>query len=251
MNAMAETAHVLETLGVGKTYEFDGERVEAVRGVDLAVAAGEFVALMGPSGSGKSTLLHLLGGLLRPTAGEVRLRGRSLSTLSDDELADVRRHDVALVFQAFNLVPVLNVEENIGLPAAIAGATQESIASRVDDLVTRVGLQSKRSRRPSQLSGGEQQRVAIARALMMEPAVLLADEPTGNLDSASSRDIVGLLRSLNEAGQTLVLVTHEAKIASQAQRIVFMRDGEIVSEARPNEEAGISRIGRFFDFGDD
>ena len=200
----------------------------ALDGVSLTVATGAFVAVMGPSGSGKSTLLHLLGGLDTPTSGEVVVEGRTLSQLSDRELTLVRRRRIGFVFQFFNLVPVLNVEENIALPATIAGRRPDEYRERVDAVVRLVGLDGQRRQVPAQLSGGEQQRVAIARALFIEPAVLLADEPTGNLDSRMGAEILGLLRQAQrELGTTVVMVTHDPRMAAVADEIVLLGDGAV------------------------
>jgi putative ABC transport system ATP-binding protein len=242
----AEASIAVEACQLRKTYITDGEPFEAVRGVDLRIPTGELLGVMGPSGCGKSSLLHLLGGLSRPTSGAVSLRGRPLADLDDDALAEVRRRDVGFVFQAYNLVAVLSVEENVSLPALIAGEPAAAVRPRVDELLHRVGLEAKRKRRPAQLSGGEQQRVAIARALVQRPAVLLADEPTGNLDSQSGREVLALLRELHEGGQTIVLVTHDPRIASQSQRILFMRDGRLVNEIRPHDE-GARTLARIVD----
>jgi putative ABC transport system ATP-binding protein len=242
----ADSPAAVEARQLRKTFIEDGEPVEAVRGVDLEVPEGELLAVMGPSGCGKSTLLHLLGGLARPTQGEVFVGGRALAGLGDDDLAEIRRREVGFVFQAYNLVPVLTVEENVSLPALIAGESRSTTRARVDELLHQVGLETKRNRRPAQLSGGEQQRVAIARALIQRPAVILADEPTGNLDSQGGRQVLTLLRQLHEAGQTIVLVTHDSRIASQAQRILFLRDGEVVNELRPKDE-GSRALARIID----
>ena len=222
---------LLEARDVVKVYESDGIRVAAVRDVDLAVDAGEFLAVMGPSGCGKSTLLHLLGGLVTPTEGDVTLAGRSLATMSDDERADMRRHAVGFVFQAYNLVPVLTVEENVALPPRLAGTPERAWRPRVDELLAAMDIERHRHQRPARLSGGEQQRVAIARALVMEPAVLLADEPTGNLDSGTGRHVLDALRDVHAAGQSIVLVTHDPKVACLGDRVLLMRDGAIVRES--------------------
>jgi len=226
----------IEGKGLWRTYRNDGAAVDALRGVDFSVDRGEFVSVMGPSGSGKSTLLHLLGGLDTPSEGEVVLEGRALAGLSRTELARVRNRRVGFVFQLFNLVPSLTVEENVALPAAIAGLYDRARRARVADLLARVGLTDQRDRPPTRLSGGEQQRVAVARALLMEPAVLLADEPTGNLDTANGAAVMDLLRGCHDDGQTIVLVTHDVKVAAQAQRLVTMRDGQIVDETWLNPE---------------
>jgi putative ABC transport system ATP-binding protein len=205
--------------------------VDALSEVDFVVEEGEFVAVMGPSGSGKSTLLHLLGGLDKPTDGEVTLAGRKLSLLSDREVTVMRRHNVGFVFQFYNLIPTLTAEENIALPLLIDGKKLKDYQDRIDKLLDLVGLTERRHHRPDQLSGGEQQRVAIARALVTEPAIVLADEPTGNIDSKTGEGILSVLRkSCDELGQTIVLVTHDPKAASYADRVVFLRDGRIIDE---------------------
>jgi putative ABC transport system ATP-binding protein len=224
---------ILETSGVSKQYRMGEVTVNALAGVDFSVEEGEFVAVMGPSGSGKSTLLHLLGGLDQPTGGEVVLNGRALADLSDRQVTIARRRQVGFVFQFFNLIPTLSAEENVALPLLIDGRRLRDYRERVDRLLELVGLTGRRHHRPDQLSGGEQQRVAIARALVTEPAIVLADEPTGNLDSRSGDAILGLLRQLcDELGQTIVMVTHDPKAASHADRIVFLRDGQVVDEMR-------------------
>ena len=205
----------------------DGDSaVDAVRGVSLDIASGEFTAIMGPSGSGKSTLMHLLAGLDRPTEGTVEIGGRDITTMSDKQLTLLRREHIGFVFQAFNLVPTLSAEENITLPLSIAGRKVDR--SWVDAVISRVGLDERRSHRPAELSGGQQQRVAVARALVAEPTVLFADEPTGNLDSKSSAEVIVLLRDAVQAyGQTIVMVTHDAKAAEAADRVVYMADGRL------------------------
>lgn len=223
---------ILEATDVRKTYERPGERaVDAVRGVNLAIAAGELVTIMGPSGCGKSTLLHLLGAVLRPTSGEVRIDGESIGDLDDRRLTELRRTRVGLVFQAFNLVPVLTVEENVALPAMISGSRRREHTDRVAELLDAVDLADHRHKLPGELSGGEQQRVAIARALVMRPSIVLADEPTGNLDTKAGRDVLNLLSKLSRSGQqTIVLVTHDARVASVADRVLFMNDGRVHRE---------------------
>jgi putative ABC transport system ATP-binding protein len=217
--------------GLRKTYKSDGAAVHALDGVDVEVAAGEFLAVMGPSGCGKSTLLHMLGALDVPDAGEIELDGKALADLPRKELALIRRRHVGFVFQFFNLVPVLTVEENVALPAALdgGGAPME----RVDELLDTFGLSERRHMLPAQLSGGEQQRTAIGRALVNRPALILADEPTGNLDRSSGAEVMSLLRDLNDSGgQTMVIVTHDPAVASHAGRVVFMRDGRLVEDVR-------------------
>jgi putative ABC transport system ATP-binding protein len=203
--------------------------VEALRGVDLDVRSRELVAVMGPSGSGKSTLMHLLAGLDKPTSGSVTIDGTDITNLNDAELTQLRRKHIGFVFQFFNLLPMLDVEENVLLPVSIAGEKPDK--AWVDELLTKVGLAGRRPHTPSELSGGEQQRVAIARALVSHPTILLADEPTGNLDSATGGGILQLMReSVDSYGQTTVMVTHDPRAASIADRILFIADGRIVKE---------------------
>ena len=211
--------------------------VAALSGLDFKVARGEFVAIMGPSGSGKSTLLHLLGGLDRPSEGEVTLAGLSLSKLGDKQATLARRHNIGFVFQFFNLLPTLTAEENVSLPLLIDGQDLRQYRERIDGLLDMVGLADRRGHKPDQLSGGEQQRVALARALVTRPAIVLADEPTGNLDSKTGAAIMSLLqRSCAELDQALIAVTHDARAATYADRVVFLRDGKIVREVRFDEE---------------
>jgi putative ABC transport system ATP-binding protein len=200
----------------------------ALDGVTLHVDAGRFVSIMGPSGSGKSTLLHLLGGLDRPTSGEVRIAGRALGGLSDQELTIVRRRTIGFVFQSFNLVPVLTAEENIALPLVLDGRKDGAARTRVDEAIATVGLDHCRDRFPNQLSGGEQQRAAIARAIVTDPPLLLADEPTGNLDSATGAAVLHVLRALQrEQGRTVLVVTHDPRVAAAGDEVVELRDGRI------------------------
>jgi putative ABC transport system ATP-binding protein len=225
---------VLEAKEVRKQYKMGEHLVNALDGVDFQVEKGEFVAIMGPSGSGKSTLLHLLGGLDGPTEGNIILAGQPLARLSERKATLVRRHNVGFVFQFFNLLPTLSAEENILLPVIIDGKDQRKYKERLNSLLELVGLTDRRHHKPDQLSGGEQQRVAIARALVTEPAILLADEPTGNLDSKTGTLIMELLnRSCNELDQTVIVVTHDAKAAAYADRVIFLRDGVIVEELKP------------------
>jgi len=205
--------------------------VDALRGVSLEVQHGQLTAVMGPSGSGKSTLMHILAGLDRPTSGEVTIAGTKLSPLNDSELTKLRREHIGFVFQFFNLLPMLTAEENIVLPLSIAGEKPDK--AWVDDLLEQVGLSDRRTHRPAELSGGQQQRVAIGRALVNKPTIIFADEPTGNLDSKTSGEILELLeRSVRELGQTIVMVTHEARAAGIADRVLFLDDGVIVREAQ-------------------
>jgi len=229
----AAGAPILEARALTKQYRLPGEIVEAVRGVTLAVMPGEFVALMGPSGSGKSTLLQLLGGLDRPSGGDVLLEGVAISRLSDDDATRLRRERTGFVFQSFNLVPLLDVVENVGLPFTIAGLDPRSseLASRIRDAIALVDLTGKERHRPDQLSAGEQQRVAVARAMVTRPALLFADEPTGNLDFTTGLDILeALWRTCVDRGQTIVLVTHDAKAAAYADRVFVVGDGRIQDE---------------------
>jgi len=226
-------APILEARALTRRYPMPGETVEAVRGVSLAVTAGEFVALMGPSGSGKSTLLQLLGGLDRPTSGEVILDGVSIGSLSDDQATRIRRERTGFVFQSFNLVPLLDVVENVGLPFTIAGGDPRSgdLAARVRDAIALVELTGKERHKPDELSAGERQRVAVARAIVTRPAILFADEPTGNLDFTTGLGILDALwRTCVDRGQTIVLVTHDAKAAAYADRVLVIGDGIIRDE---------------------
>jgi putative ABC transport system ATP-binding protein len=220
--------------GVAKRYGEAGLGVEALRGVDLTISSGEFVAVSGPSGSGKSTLLQLLGALDRPTEGVLLFEGRELPRLADGKLARLRLEAFGFVFQQFNLIPTLTAQENVEVALAPRGDTGERRRSRARWLLDEVGLAARRHHLPGALSGGEQQRVAIARALANEPRVLLADEPTGNLDTTTGEEVLGVLRRLShEHGQTVVLVTHDAAIASRASRLVRMQDGRVVLGADP------------------
>ena len=215
--------------------------VEALRGVSLSVLEGELTAVMGPSGSGKSTLMHILAGLDRPTEGQVWIAGTDIAKLNDNQLTKLRREHIGFVFQFFNLLPMLTAEENIRLPLDIAGAKPEP--AFFEDLLREVGLEDRRSHRPAELSGGQQQRVAIARALVSRPSVLFADEPTGNLDSRTSGEILELLRrSVETYGQTTVMVTHDAKAAAIADRVLFLADGEIVKSLGSSSAAEISAV---------
>jgi putative ABC transport system ATP-binding protein len=231
---------VLETKNLRKVYQLGSHAVKALDGVDFLVKKGEFVAIMGPSGSGKSTLLHLIGGLDQPTDGEVTLAGKPLSLLKDKEITLLRRHNVGFVFQFFNLLPTLTTEENITLPLIIDGKNPRQYQERLDNLLNLVGLSERRSHKPDQLSGGEQQRVSLARALITEPEILLADEPTGNLDSKTGISIMELLRlSRDELGQTIVVVTHDARAAAYADRVVFLRDGKIATYKEIDPDASV------------
>jgi putative ABC transport system ATP-binding protein len=229
---------ILEANDLVKRYPLGGREVEALRGVSLSVSRGEFVAIMGASGSGKSTMLHLLGGLDLPTSGEVVIDGVSLTTLDEEQRTLTRRAKTGFVFQYFNLVPLLSVSENVALPFLIAGDTVAAHRDRVDQLLELVALGGKGHNSPDQLSAGEQQRVALARALATEPAILLADEPTGNLDYTTGAEILDLLwDSCDRLGQTIVLVTHDARAAAYADRVLVVRDGRILDEIRLGRRA--------------
>lgn len=229
---------VLTTEKLHKEYKMGSSSVLALKGIDFVVEKGEFVAIMGPSGSGKSTLLHLIGGLDKPTDGEIILAGKRLSLLKDKQVTLIRRRNVGFVFQFFNLLPTLTAEENVTLPILIDGKNTSKHRDRLDNIFELVGLSDRRRHKPEQLSGGEQQRVAIARALITEPSIVLADEPTGNLDTKTGNTIMELLRrSCNELGQTIIVVTHDPRAASFADRVVFLRDGYIANEVRFESDA--------------
>ncbi len=220
---------IVEAEGLERIYTAGEARVAALAGLTLQVRRGEFVAVMGPSGSGKSTLLNILAGLERPSAGRVRVNGTDIGTLDEGALARYRRDVVGMVFQAFNLLPRYRVVENVAFPLLFAGVPRDERVARARALLERLGMSARAEHRPSQLSGGEMQRTAVARALITEPALLLADEPTGNLDTASGEALLAILDELHAKGQTIVLVTHEDSVAAHAQRVVRMRDGRIVA----------------------
>ncbi len=229
---------ILEAKLVRKQYQMGDVTVSALGGVNLVVNKGEFVAIMGPSGSGKSTLLHLLGGLDGPSEGEITLAGQPLSKLSDNDITVVRRRKVGFVFQFYNLLPTLTAEENVGLPLLIDGQSLAQHREKIDGLLALVGLSDRQHHKPDQLSGGQQQRVAIARAFVNDPEIVLADEPTGNLDSKSGAAILQLLRqTCDTLGATIAMVTHDPRAASYADRVVFLKDGAIVRELK-NEAHG-------------
>lgn len=221
---------ILKAEKLTKVYGTDETQVHALRGVDLSIQKGEFVAVVGTSGSGKSTLLHMLGGLDRPTGGKVTIDGKDISRLKDEELTIFRRRKIGFVFQAFNLVPVLNVYENIVMPIELDG--EKADQAFVTQVVETLGISDRLQALPNQLSGGQQQRVVIARALVSKPAILLADEPTGNLDSKTSQDVLGLLKITSQKfSQTVVMITHNEEIAQLADRIIHIEDGQIVTRA--------------------
>jgi len=232
---VAQVAHeVVVGRGLTKRFGEGDAAVDALRGVDVSFAPGTFTAIMGPSGSGKSTLMHILAGLDQPTSGAVEIAGTRLDALGDQDLTLLRRSQVGFIFQSYNLLPVLTAEENVLLPVRIAG--ERADPAWLETLIEATGLGDRRSHRPSELSGGQQQRVAVARALITRPAVIFADEPTGNLDSASGRDVLELLRrAVDEFGQTIVMVTHDAGAAAVADRVLFLADGRVV-----DEHAGLS-----------
>jgi putative ABC transport system ATP-binding protein len=229
---------VVEVRDLRKTYAMSDHAVRALDGVDLTIAPGEFVAVMGPSGSGKSTFMHIVGMLDRPTGGAYRFEGRDVARLSADDLADLRSRRLGFVFQAYNLLPRTSAVENVELPMVYAGVAPSERREAALEALALVGLSHVANHQPNQLSGGQQQRVAIARSLVNDPGLILADEPTGALDTKSSEDVMVLFRRLNEErGITILLVTHEADVAAHAKRIVTFRDGKILSDRRPAEEA--------------
>lgn len=219
---------IIEISNLTKHYMSGGETVEALRGVDLSIDAGEFVTIMGQSGSGKSTLLSVLGGMNHPTAGEVKMAGVRLYTLPGEKLADFRARNLGFVFQSFHLIPYLTAIENVMLPLAIARMGSRMKRSRAMEVLGLVGLSSKADRLPSRLSGGEQERVAIARAIVNKPHILLADEPTGNLDTKTSEEVMALFRELNKSGQTVVMVTHNPENCAYSDRTIRLKDGVLV-----------------------
>lgn len=229
-------AYILQTKQITKVYCNNGSEVHALRGVDLNIKSGELVAVMGPSGSGKSTLLHILGGLDSPSSGEVYLEGQRIDNMKEGQRAILRRKLVGIVFQAFNLIGNLSVRDNVELPALIAGFSTNQARQQREGLLTHLEVADKAQYSPTQLSGGEKQRVALARALVNSPAILLADEPTGNLDSKTTLDVLRLLRQAHDQGQTILMVTHDPNVASIAQRVIFMRDGQITHETLLKEQ---------------
>jgi len=229
---------VIDLRGLSRTFDVGGRPVHALRELDLAVPDGDYLSIMGPSGSGKSTLLNLLGCLDRPTSGSYRLDGREVGGLDDAELTQVRRHKIGFVFQAFHLVPRLTAAGNVELPMIFAGVDRAERRERVERGLAAVGLTERSEHRPVQLSGGERQRVAIARAIAMDPAILLADEPTGNLDSHSGDEVIALLENMNRRGLTLLVVTHNPEIARRARHRIRLADGRLVAEQFDGRPSG-------------
>ncbi len=223
---------LIEMDGISRVYEVGHERVHALREVDLSVHRGEYMAIMGPSGSGKSTLMNLVGCLDTPDAGRYRLAGRAVDSLSEDELAAIRNLEIGFVFQTFNLLPRATARGNVELPLIYSGLPSRERKKRVAEAIESVGLTDRAHHQPNQLSGGQRQRVAIARALVTRPSLILADEPTGNLDTATGEEILHAFREIHEAGNTVILVTHEEEVARHADRIVRLRDGRIESDRR-------------------
>ena len=222
---------IIEAKDLNKTYKLGTQDVEILKNINLTIKRGEFVSIMGPSGSGKSTLLYLLGGLDKPTSGSVKIAGKELSVMNDKAQSIMRRRDVGFVFQFYNLIPNLNVEENIMLPILLDGKRLKDYRTKLEEILEVVSLKDRRNHTPRELSGGQQQRVAIARALINEPEVILADEPIGNLDSKTGREVMELLRKINiENGKTIVQVTHSSDAAGYGQKIIYVRDGKVVEE---------------------
>ena len=225
-----ESNAVISLRGITRDFQLGAQTVHVLKGIDLDIKQGEYVALMGPSGSGKSTLMNLLGCLDTPTAGSYTLAGRDVSRMDDNDLAAVRNKEIGFVFQTFNLIPRQTAVQNVALPLVYAGKMKEERVTRAEEVLMQVGLADRMDHRPNQLSGGQRQRVAIARALVNTPSMILADEPTGNLDSTTSVEIMRLFDDIHKAGNTLVVVTHEEEIAQHAHRIIRLRDGQIESD---------------------
>ena len=223
---------IIEIKGLKREFAVGSEIVKALKGVDVSVMKNEYLAMMGPSGSGKSTLMNLLGCLDTPTAGAYSLNGTDVSSLKDDDLAEIRNKEIGFIFQTFNLLPRLTALENVSLPLVYAGYNSEDRKIKAQDVLEKVGLGDRMDHRPNQLSGGQRQRVAVARALVNDPSIILADEPTGNLDSKTSLDIMRLFEEIHEMGNTLIVVTHEEEVASHAHRILRLRDGMVESDLK-------------------
>jgi putative ABC transport system ATP-binding protein len=230
-------APIIEAKGLEKHYDLGAETVRALRGVDLQIFRNEYVAIMGPSGSGKSTFMNLIGCLDTPTAGEYVLNGHPVAGMGEDQLARIRNREIGFVFQTFNLLPRSTALENVELPLVYGGSGKRERRERAVEALRHVGLGDRMDHRPNQLSGGQRQRVAIARALVTRPSIILADEPTGNLDSQTSEEIMGLFARLHDEGQTIIMVTHEPDIAAHAERVVTLRDGTVASDRRQEPTA--------------
>ncbi|WP_378185227.1 ABC transporter ATP-binding protein [Aquimarina sp. W85] len=224
--------NVIEIRGIIRNFQLGQETVHVLKNIDLDIKRGEYMAIMGPSGSGKSTLMNLLGCLDTPTAGTYILNGNDVSKMSDDELAEIRNREIGFVFQTFNLLPRTTALENVALPMIYAGASKKERTMRAEEVLTDVGLADRMDHKPNQLSGGQRQRVAVGRALVNKPSIILADEPTGNLDSKTSLEIMQLFDAIHKAGNTVILVTHEEEVAAHAHRIIRLRDGTIESDTR-------------------
>ena len=223
---------VIKIRGIRRDFPLGQEIVKVLKGIDLDIDRGEYVALMGPSGSGKSTLMNLLGCLDTPTAGTYELNGQDVSSMSDDELAEIRNKEIGFVFQTFNLLPRTTALENVALPMVYAGASKAERKIRAEEVLTDVGLADRMDHKPNQLSGGQRQRVAVGRALVNKPSIILADEPTGNLDSKTSLEIMNLFDAIHKSGNTVILVTHEEEVAAHAHRVIRLRDGMVESDTR-------------------
>ena len=223
---------LIQTVDLWKTYEMGSEQVHALSGVSIQIQSGEYVAIMGPSGSGKSTLMNLIGCLDTPTKGSYILNGKQVSQMNDDELARIRNEEIGFVFQTFNLLPRATALHNVELPLIYAGVSGKTRSERATQALQKVELADRMTHRPNQLSGGQRQRVAIARALVNNPSILLADEPTGNLDTKTGVEIMSLFARLHEGGNTIILVTHEADIAAHAHRVIYLRDGQVEKDVR-------------------
>jgi len=230
---------LIDIRDVTKTYEMGAETiVHALDGVSLSIEAGDYVAIMGPSGSGKSTLMNLIGCLDTPSTGSYVLKGREISAMNDDELAQIRNKEIGFIFQTFNLLPRADAVQNVELPLVYSGLARKERKARAEKALDAVGLGTRKHHRPNEMSGGQRQRVAIARALVNDPSILLADEPTGNLDSKTGEEILALMDDLHQGGNTIILVTHEDELARHAARVVRLRDGKIVSDVRNHPVAG-------------
>ncbi|WP_106794515.1 ABC transporter ATP-binding protein [Aquimarina sp. Aq78] len=224
--------NVIEIRGIIRNFQLGQETVYVLKGIDLDIARGEYLAIMGPSGSGKSTLMNLLGCLDTPTGGTYNLNGNDVSKMTDNELADIRNREIGFVFQTFNLLPRTTALDNVALPMVYAGTSKKDRAIRAEEVLTDVGLSDRMDHKPNQLSGGQRQRVAVGRALVNKPSIILADEPTGNLDSKTSLEIMQLFDEIHAAGNTVILVTHEEEVATHAHRVIRLRDGVVESDVR-------------------